>query len=91
MITSGALASIENSVFDSNATPNYGSFAGGIFHVRTLRAVCLMVVMIILFDVNVLSADGPAMPWLACKEFAMEAVGCANLRHVKEYYFLGQN
>ena len=36
MITSGALASIENSVFDSNATPNYGSFAGGIFHVRTL-------------------------------------------------------
>lgn len=36
MITSGALATIENSVFESNTTPNYGSFAGGIFHVRTL-------------------------------------------------------
>ncbi len=42
MITSGALASIENSVFDSNATPNYGSFGGGIFHVRTPRESSLL-------------------------------------------------
>lgn len=32
MITSGALATIENNVFTNNLTPNYGDFGGAIFH-----------------------------------------------------------
>lgn len=33
MVTSGALAIIENSIFANNFTPNYGDFGGAIFHV----------------------------------------------------------
>lgn len=32
MVTSGALATIEDNVFNNNFTPNYGDFGGAIFH-----------------------------------------------------------
>lgn len=42
MVTSGALATIENNRFTNNFTPNYGDFGGAIFHVSFQALVGLI-------------------------------------------------